>query len=179
MAQLSFEMNFPTPPTNGVVAPQQGSLSFSPLQVRDNISLLTLNFAVINFRQHSVTASFGLYSLNAGTALSLANYITNTRTVGSANLGRYVSLTATSSAQNITPGTWWWGIWLSTASQSTGNTFNLGGQSVNAGGNAFPGAFIGGRMTESTAALPVSVATSALDVTGADALSVVSIILSA
>ena len=57
---------------------------------------------------------------------------------------------------------------VSTSGQSH---FNIRGMKIGSvPTNAFPGAFIGGMMTESTNALPVSYATSNLDVTGQNEL---------
>lgn len=117
------------------------------------------------------TFSIGLYSLN-GSTLSLANSASGTRTQNSFG---YFTITATSATQNITPGTWWFGFLLSTTGSSGNSIYGQTGLPV---GNAFPGGFMGGRMTESTGALPTAYSTSNLDTTGADSNQVPMIILS-
>lgn len=137
------------------------SVSFVPFNFNDNISLLTLN---INYRQnHSSSNSIyvGLYSLNQS-SLSLANSLSGTVTI---SIRHMLSLTNTSVAQNITPGTWWFGLLVSTIGSSA-VTFGGLSHTVNPS-NAFPGGFVQGDMTVSTNQLPTSVATSDLDTTGA------------
>ena len=174
MGQLSYAYNF------GYEAPDfmgisNGSLSFFPFNCYESISLLSVNlaFTAINSAQ-TRTVSLGLYSLN-GSSLSIANSLSVTFTNASSRVA--IVLTATSAAQNLTPGTWFWGFLASTAGDSRVSIYAATANI--AAGNAFPGAFIAGRMTASTNALPSSYATSNLDITGADALSIPQIILTA
>jgi hypothetical protein len=90
----------------------------------------------------------------------------------------WISFTNTSATQNITPGTWYFGIVLSFNPSSTGfDTHLLRGHRGFSAENAFPGSFIWGRMTATTGALPSSYATSDLDTTGMDAMGVPYILL--
>ena len=172
MAQLNFHVNFAGMMTNQSWEASNGTLSFVPFTPSDSISIGTLNFYVSR-SSGSKTLSIGLYSLT-GSSLSLANsWSLNT----SNTQGPYVSLTATSAGQNITPGNWWLGILYSSGTDQS--RFAFYGQSTINPGNAFPGGFIGGRMTASTAALPASIATSDLDITGSDAMMIHIIILTA
>mgnify|MGYP001565128131 CR=1 FL=1 len=178
MPQLNFEQNFNAIGNLGR-AVSVGTLSFIPFSVRDSISFVTMNIGIsysgTNTSQGQ-TYSIGLYSLNAS-SLSLANSISGSTTATSGNILQYISMTATSATQNVTPGNWWFGILVSTTN-GTSRLSLLGGGTVSPA-NAFPGSFIGGRMTDSTNALPSSIATSALDITGSDAMNIPMILLSA
>lgn len=181
MSQLNFVRNFPsTPSYTYTVTPV--TASFVPMLVPDNISLLTANVKFFDANgansTNSVTLSLGLYSLS-GNTLSIANSLSRSYTLTNLNNNYYISLIATSIAQNISAGVWYWGF-LFSKSTAGGNNKSIilaGGATVNPV-NAFPGIFIGGRMTVSTAALPATYATSDLDVTGNDAMQVPLIILS-
>lgn len=156
------------------------TVSFFPMNFYDSISLNTFNIGVAWSTTNSngtVSASYGLYSLN-GSSLSLANSWSRSisRTSGGAASNGFLSATATSATQNITPGTWWIGIHLSVESNTK---FSIQGYSGVDPENAFPGGFIGGAMTVSTNAIPVSVATSDLDTTGNDAMFVPTMLISA
>ena len=112
----------------------------------------------------------GLYSMNAGT-LSLANSAGVTLSIASSDattsFNSWISL-ATSATQNISPGAWYFAF----NQQTQSTNFGLSGlinTSFNPA-NAIPGGFFMGRMTVSTAAMPVSIETSKLDVTGSDAV---------
>ncbi len=173
--QLSFAQNI-NQIGPGPVVISNGTMSFIGWNLRASISFLTLNMGISQATAATQTISVGLYSLN-GVSLSLANSI-STATSLSNSSGYYASFTSASATQNITPGTWYWGLLVSTSGNS-GISF-YGNQSSNiAANNAFPGAFIGGIMTESTAALPTNIATSDLDITGSDATGVPYILLSA
>ena len=113
----------------------------------------------------SFTLKFGLYSMN-GSTLSLANSASGTYTqAASQSHTSWISL-ATSATQNITPGTWFAGILVLTG----GTAANLFARNCGSNpGNALP-FFRYGRSTASTTDLPISFATSDLDVTGQDAL---------
>ena len=153
------------------------TVSFFPFNVFDSISLLTLNMPITVGSNNSVTFEFGLYSIS-GSSLFLTNTISGATSVGAALSRVYLSCTDVSSAQNITPGTWFFGLRVSASGGSSTNISYLRCANV-AVSNAFPGGFIGGRMTDSTAALPASIATSDLDTTGTDAMTQPNIILSA
>ena len=183
MGQLNFAANnFIIP--NIVYAFNNASLTFCPLELFDSISWATVNIINKVAGTRTVTKTFsisiGLYSLN-GSSLSLANSIFGSQTHQySGNKGGYLSLTSASATQNISPGTWWLGLLISSTAQSTNLTGNLVGQNANlSAANAFPGGFIGGAMTASTNALPGSIATSDLDITGQDAFTQPIIILTA
>ncbi|OGM12447.1 hypothetical protein A2V80_03520 [Candidatus Woesebacteria bacterium RBG_16_39_8b] len=177
MGQMPFAMNLDDPGSNAFISINAGSLSFFPLQVYESVSFNTLNMIVYhNATQKTLSYYIGLYSLN-GSTLSLANTVSATFThPNNANVGRYISFSNTSATQNITPGTWWVGFLASTAGS---NNISLRGANNQNPSNAFPGAFYGGAMTASTNALPASIATSDLDITGSDAIAVPFICISA
>ncbi len=110
----------------------------------------------------SVTMHFGLYSLNGGT-LSLANSASGSATYESTS-PQWISF-ATSATQNISPGAWYFAV-----NKPGDNVSQLILHGNSSGGplNAQP-VFIRGRMTVSTAAMPATIATSELDITGSDA----------
>src|SRR3990167_7661894 len=147
-------------------------MKFVGFNIQDSILFKTINIPqFFNNTSLSHTLSLGLYSLN-GSTLSLGNSASGSITAS--GLKRcYLSITGTSATQNITPGTWYFGLLISI---SSGTVISIYGQSSANPSNAFPGVFIGGIMTDSTNALPTSFATSNLDITGVDALSVPSII---
>lgn len=185
MPQLSFQQNYNHMPSfsNAI---SQGTLSFIPFNIDDSISFKTLNVGMevtlSSLGNISFTLSLGLYSLT-GNSVSLANSISLSRSsnngLGATTSQLYISATATSATQNITPGTWFWGIvGTSNASLLGDAAWSLYIGSLTNAGNAFPGGFIGGRMTASTNALPESYATSDLDITGNDAMGVPYILLS-
>ena len=177
MGQLNFEYNIAFGGSYDINI-SNGTLSFFPFLIRDSISIGTFNILIEYGASSSKTQTFslGLYSLT-GSTLSIANSWSGTAgSTGTASARLWVSLTATSAAQNITPGAWWFGMLVSTSNQSA-ITF-LGGSNINPA-NAFPAGFYVGRMTDSTNALPSSYATSNLDITGSDAIGVPNIILTA
>ena len=108
------------------------------------------------------TVQFGLYSLN-GSTLSLANSASNS--ISFSNAISWISM-VTSATQNISPGAWYFALNL--LSSQTSNLSMYANSSINPG-NAIPGGFLMGRMTASTNAMPASIATSDLDITGSDA----------
>lgn len=181
MGQLNFAINNFIMGNNDIVV-SVASLTFCPINIIDNISWKTINIPYTiaggSTVSKSISFSIGLYSLN-NTVLSLANSAFKSETNQySGQRGGYIVITSTSATQNITPGTWWIGYLISSSAQS--GTMDLIGQSTNiSAANAFPGSFIGGRMTDSTNALPASYATSNLDITGQDAFSQPIIILTA
>lgn len=176
MPQLNFALNgfVFTPPTFATV--NNGSLSFIPFSPTGSISFLTMNVPhLLTNSNMTFTMSFGLYSLT-DSSLSLINSISGTHS-GAVASKRYASLTATSAAQNISPGTWFFGLLYSTGGVS--NLRVYGGLASAIGANAFPGGFIGGAMTDSTSALPSLIATSDLNITGTGSIIEAQIILSA
>ena len=175
MGQLNFEYNINYHPRGAARTISNGTISFIPFNIQDSISLLTLNIAGNgSSANRTLTLSFGLYSLN-GISLIIANSLSASMSMDN-NLAKFVSLTATSAAQNITPGTWFWGMLFSTGGNAN---FSIHGQVNVNPANAFAGGFIGGVMTDSTGALPTSIATSDLNITGLDAMFVPYILLNA
>src|SRR3990167_6868528 len=177
MGQLNFYKNFNHIPPQLVTA-SQGSLSFFPFQPEESISLKTLNIPYCNANAVTGTASIsiGIYSIT-GSTLSIANSLSGIYANTDASFrGAYVSMTNTSAAQNITPGTWFLGLLQSTTGMNNARAFGV--RNINPG-NAFPGGFIGGEMTDSTNALPSSISTSDLGITGQNAMMVPCIIISA
>ena len=173
--QLQFFENFPGhlgDPT--FVGISNGTLSIHAVNIPLSISL---NFPVILMRRSaSISAGslrnalqFGLYSLN-GSTLSLANsaeaILNIASSTATAAFTSWISF-ATSKTQNITPGAWYFAI--NQFTQSTNYAIAFYGNSSLNPVNAIPGGFLLGRMTVSTNAIPDSIATSALDITGSDA----------
>ena len=175
--QLQFFENFPGKDFATVL----GGMSIATLSVHAvNIPLsLSFNYPVMLYsraannatRQGGASIQFGLYSLNAST-LSLANSASNTVSwLGANSSNLWISL-ITSATQNITPGAWYFAFNISSSTNNAGAA-NFGmyiNESVLNPANAFPGGILMGRMTVSTAAMPASIATSELDITGGDAL---------
>lgn len=172
MAQLNFHQEYYITPTI-ITGISDGTLSFVPLNIRDSVSLNTVNMW-ISFSSAAQTHTFniGLYSLT-GSTLSIANSISGTISASN-NQRRYISFTATSATQNITPGTWWFGLLIRTSGNAN---ISLDAANIINAQNAFPGAFTGGRMSVSTNAIPASIATSDLDITGSDATALRPIII--
>lgn len=158
------------PPASAVLA--GSSMSIFPIQIDDSISLNTFNFCLVNgVGAANITYRFGLYSLNSST-LSLANSWSITIALPNGANGdiEFKSGTSFSSANyNITPGTWFVG-WLE--SKGAINGANVIGGFGQAPANKIPGAgaFAGGAMTVTSAAVPASVATSALSQTSSNSM---------
>lgn len=130
----------------------------------------------------SASARIGLYSLNAAT-LSMANSASGTFSLGGAGSSlMWVDVSATSATQNITPGLWYLGYaWSShTAANFVSSFSGRGNISIPANSpiNANP-TLASGYMTVSSAAPPVSVATSDLTLTGNSAVRAQYIIITA
>ena len=168
--QLQFFENFPGHLGAGTIDDSGGIISLHAVNIPLSISLntviflLTVTSAANSTR--SMTYNFGLYSLN-GSTLSLANKVSRTLTYGDATFSSWISMTAVSSAQNITPGTWYFGFNKTSAGNAVDDRY-YGNSSINPG-NAIPGGFLRGRNTVATADMPASIATSDLDITGSDA----------
>ena len=182
MPQLTFAINGGL--FNNAVSIPNASLTFFTIMLTDSISFKTFNIMWAhgggNTSNKTYSLSVGLYSLT-GSTLSIANSISGTFTHSvSGQRGGYMSISDTSANQNITPGTWFFGLLFSTthAGGAAGSLQLRLGLTANPG-NVFPGGFIGGAMTDSTGVLPSSLATSNLNITGATALRVPTIILTA
>ena len=166
-AQLQFFENFPGHLGAAINAVSNNTLSVHAVNIPLSISFNNVvilgafpNVALTN----SGSIFFGLYSLN-GSTLSLANSASQEVSMADAST-KWVSL-VTSATQNISPGAWYFGFVYS-RSAGGGEMSFYGNSSINPG-NAIPGGFLMGRMTASTGAMPASIATSALDITGSDA----------
>ena len=162
--QLQFFENFPGHLGAGFIARSNGTLSVHAV----NIPLsLSFNYPVILVSRPNSggqqTVRFGLYSLN-GSTLSLANSASNS--ISFSNAISWISM-VTSATQNITPGAWYFALQFE--SSQTSDLSMYANSSINPG-NAIPGGFLMGRMTASTNAIPASIATSDLDITGSDAI---------
>jgi hypothetical protein len=170
---LQYFENFPAKEAAGVIAYSNGTMSIQevnfPLQVAFKTPVMLLTQSSTQVR--TFTILLGLYTMNGGT-LSLMNSASGSPTF--VNAYSYVSL-ATSATQNITPGQYYLAMNILSAGNSSGSFF--GASSINPG-NAFPG-FFKARMTVSTNAMPTSLATSGLDVTGSDVTRQPYIIISA
>ena len=163
MSQISFwaEPSFNDPPTAYAFGAQSGT--FSPLNIQDSISLNTVNmgFGLSNAAgSATLSGSWGLYSLN-GSTLSLGNSWSVTISFSSFSVSRWVNISVStfSKTQNITPGTW---FLMGLYSNSSNSWSVMGGGIPSNPTQAFPGGFIGGKMTASTSAIPTTVATSDL-----------------
>lgn len=110
----------------------------------------------------------GLYSLNANT-LSLANSASYTFTAPNAGGVSWYSLAVSNTSYNISPGPWYFALLLNETFANQNYPRYYFNSSINPG-NAIPGGFLMGRMTASTGAMPESIATSNLDITGSDAI---------
>lgn len=169
--QLQFFENFP-----GHLGATFASGSDHTLSIHAvNIPLsLSFNYPAIllagQYNQTSTTGTFtwrfGLYSLN-GATLSLANSASASSAWNSVTFTSWLTF-ATSATQNITPGTWYLALQASRGGGAITRSHFIN-SSINPA-NAIPGGFLMGRMTVSTAAMPASIATSELDITGSDAI---------
>lgn len=161
--QLQFFENFHLKLGFENVVYSNGTLSVHAVNVPLSLSF---NYPVILVSRPnsggSFTAQFGLFSLNDST-LSLANSASNTIQFSSGY--SWISL-VTSATQNISPGAWYFALNL--LSSGTSNLSFFGNRSLGPL-NAEP-VFVMGRMTVSTNAIPTSIATSDLDITGSDAV---------
>lgn len=160
MPQLDFSVNLLPGPT-GVRQFQFGTFYCFSWSPTDSISLLSVNIMYSQTNAGTFTVSLGLYSVN-GSTLSLANSLSATKS----NTGgaQYMSFTATSQTQNITPGQWYWGYVVTSAGGNSVAGF-IGNQAFgnSVPTNTIPNFFVGGRMTVSTAGLPSNVAITDID----------------
>lgn len=171
MGQLDFHKMYNANMTNQRWSASHGGITYTPFNIEESISWKTIN-AWISNNTGSVSIHIGLYSLN-GSTLSLANSVSG---ITSNNINGFLQLTSTSANQNLTPGTWFFALLVSTSGT---HNFSFMGQSGLPANNAFPGGFMGGRMTDTTNAFPAAYSTSNLDVTGSDANPVPIILLTA
>lgn len=164
--QLQFFENIPAALVGGEAGYNNGILSVHAVNIPLSISLNTLAFLISqnNTQGRTFTYRFGLYTLN-GATLSALNSGSATNTF--VNGFSWVSMTNFSSAQNISPGPYYLGFLMNSAGNSSAS---FEGGAANNVFNAIPGGFMSGVMTVSTAAIPASIATSALDITGNDAM---------
>ena len=173
--QLQFFENFPGHLGAAFVARSQNTLSVHAVNIPlslsfNNVVMLFTRGANNATRSGSITHQFGLYSLN-GSTLSLANSASGTDNWGGANTSTVWVSMVTSATQNISPGAWYL-VYNGSVSTNAAGANNLGmyaNSSLNPA-NAIPGGFLMGRMTGSTNAMPGSIATSDLDITGSDAI---------
>lgn len=171
--QLQFFENFPGHLGNGFGGASLNTLSIHAVNIPLSLSFNKVVYLLL--RTAAVTASitrnvrFGLYSLNAGT-LSLANSAGGEITIetAAAAFTSWISLN-TSATQNITPGTWYFALMDASSGGVNWALQMFFNSSINPG-NAIPGGFLMGRMTATTGAMPASMATSDLDITGSDAI---------
>lgn len=173
MGQLDFHYNYLA--DGDAASHTNGMMRFFAYNIIDSISFKS---AQIWHRKAatamSITLSLGLYSMN-GSTLSIANSGSLTYTNAAFATSQILAFKNSSVAQNITPGTWYFGV---LASLSSITRISFEGFSINPT-NDFPGPFIGGIMTVSTAALPATYATSDLDLAGNEAVFTPKIILTA
>ena len=125
--QLQFFENFPGHSGAAFVGvSNQGTLSVHavniPLSISFNNVVVLQRFTPADSRTQSV--SFGLYSLN-GNTLSLANSASAVVTYSAASTG-WLSF-VTSATQNITPGTWYFAVNVSSSGVAGWEVFLGGG----------------------------------------------------
>lgn len=164
--RMKFFENFPLgnaaankQTTNGVLmihaAYFPGSISFNSINI-----LQSFAGAIVATKLN--TYQIGLYSLNGG-SLSLANSASTTVSTAALSAA-WVSLSI-STTQDITPGIWYLGFLSSSGGDSRAIiAMNSIGASIEDG--AVGGPFFRGRFSATTAALPTSMATSALSKEG-------------
>ena len=132
---------------HGVVIP--GSISFNQIAMLINQGNTS----------RSMLINIGLYSYS-GSTLSLANSASANQNF-TANGVNWITL-ATSAAQNITPGNWWFAFLFDSATASN----SIVGTSHNFSAGGIGGPFIHGFLSVTTNALPTSIATSDLSPDG-------------
>ena len=167
--QLQFFENFPGHLGASFINHSLNTLSIHAVNIPVSISFNSVVVLVCNnntFLVRTHNYSFGLYSLT-GSTLSLANSAPVSFAYSQPGVAQQSWRSfATSAIQNITPGTWYFAL----VPAATGDAgVDLYGNSSIAPGNAIPGGFLMGRMTVSTGAMPASIATSDMDITGSDA----------
>lgn len=167
--QLQFFENYPGKNGAAYNGFSNGTLSIHavniPLSLSFNYPVVLMSVSSAALSALSGTIQLGLYSLNVGT-LSLAN--SASQSVGEGGSANSWYSMATSATQNITPGAWYFGINFFTGGIATDHSSAsfFGNSSINPL-DASP-VFLRGRMTVSTNAMPATLATSELDITGSD-----------
>lgn len=171
--QLQFFENFPGHLGAGTIDESGGEGILSIHAVNLPLSISLNNAAVIITWTSAVNSTksqywhFGLYSLT-GSTLSLENSGSGSITYGDATGSSWFNVSTFSKTQNITPGAWYFAFLNRSSGHAVGDRW-YGNSSINPA-NAIPGGFLMGRVTASTGAMPASIATSALDITGSDAI---------
>ena len=169
--QLQFFENFPGHLGAANVAYSDGTLSIHavniPLSISFNQVIALMSFSSAALSNWSGVVQLGLYSLN-GSTLSLANSASQQLNIAT-TAHSWISM-VTSATQNISPGAWYFGfnVFTNGVLPHTSASF-YANSSINPA-NAIPGGFLMGRVTASTNAMPASIATSDLDITGSDAI---------
>lgn len=173
--QINVFQNFGNIYNQANIAYSNGTLSIHAVNIPASISFnnIIVGISHSSNQARTNTIQFGLYSLNGGTVFSLANSASQSVTFTSAN--SWVSM-VTSATQNITPGGWYFAFNVLSGGNSSLSL--VGNGSFNPAG-ANPSGLLMGRMTVSTNAMPATIATSNLDITGQDALRQPLIILTA
>lgn len=178
--QLLFLENFDIKAGSTYVGFSLNTLSLQAINIPLSISFSLPVFLVSRSannatRSGSATFNLGLYSstnsvlaILSTAGFSLGNSASATLTWGGANASTLWVSMATSATQNITPGTWYFAVNVSSNSNGAGASLGFFGNSSMNIGNAAP-AVVRARMTASTGALPSFIATSDLDLTGSDA----------
>lgn len=143
-----------------------GGLRIHGVNIPGSISFnnIAMGFSASGTTAKTMTISFGLYSLN-GSTLSLANSA-STLTSPTANTGLWIIL-ETSATQDITPGSWYFGVVISTSSNSRMSLLYPQFDQSNLVSQSAAGGFFAGYAT--TNGLPASIATSDFSVPGQSA----------
>ena len=140
------------------------TISFNPIFVPHKVSfnVPAILVSVPGSTARTFSISLGLYSLT-GSTLSLANSASQTITITSGI--SWVSF-VTSATQAISTGQWYIGLGIRSA--GTSNLSIAGFSSVGIGNNPTD-VLLNARMTASSTAMPGSINTTALDLSGTDA----------
>jgi hypothetical protein len=142
------------------------TMSFHAVEIPKSFNFNGARAAISgNIFGKSHTYHLGLYYLT-GSTLSLSVSASGTHTV--ANASSWISL-APGASSLIQPGSWYIGFNVISTSGDSGVSFVV--NSPRNPVNAIPTGLVLGRMTVSTGALPSSINTTNLDVTGLDAIS--------
>ena len=163
MAQLLAYENFPC--DGAFTAVNNGRLRMMAVNIPGSISFVrpTILFSASGTTAKTASILFGLYSLNAGT-LSLANSASKS-TNPAANTGIWLTL-ITSATQNITPGTWYFGVVTLTAGNSNLSCLYNAEPAALLVGAGYGGPFFRGWYSTTTNALPASINTTAFSKEG-------------
>ena len=136
-----------------------------PLSISFNYPVFLMSFGSNALSNWIGDVQMGLYSMT-GSTLSLANSANAAINVSTNGIS-WVSL-VTSATQNISPGNWYFAANILTSGVLPHTSASFFANSSINPGNADPSALMRGRMTASTNAMPASIATSDLDITGSD-----------